>query len=291
MTVTLPHAERTGPAPRPPVPAAPHTPHATGGRALLTEIGAVLGRRLRRLRRSPGRAIGVILNPLVSMILLGYLFRDAITLPAGGDYIEYVFAGGAVQVGLACVGPTAVSMAMDLRGGLVDRFRSLPISRSAVPLGHTLADWLTGLAALAVTAVTGLLLGWRPHTGWLSVAAGFALIAVFIYAMLWLGVLLAMTLRSVETISVVAPFIVIVLPFLSSAFLSPQSMPALIRPLAEWNPVSAVIAACRELWGNPATTGPGLIGQHPLIVVLVTLSVVFATCVAVSLRRFHKAGS
>lgn len=82
---------------------------AGGPRTLLTETGAIVGRRLRRMRRAPGRSIGVVLNPLLSLIMLGYLFRDAITLPMGGDYVEYVFAGGAVQVGLACVGPTAVS--------------------------------------------------------------------------------------------------------------------------------------------------------------------------------------
>ncbi|QIB45648.1 ABC transporter permease [Streptomyces aureoverticillatus] len=272
--------------------AGPGLPAARSGpAAVLTEVLAVAGRRLRRLSRAPGRAIGVVLNPLVSLVLLGYLFRDAIMLPAGGEYTEYVFAGGAVQVGLACVGPTAVSIAMDLRGGLVDRFRSLPISRSAVPFGYTLADLLVGLAGLAVTAGAGLALGWRSHTGLLSTLAGFGIVALFLYAMLWLGVLLAMTLRSVETISVVAPFIVVVLPFLSSAFLAPQSMPGAVRPVAEWNPVSAVIASCRDLWGNPATTGGGFPGEHPLVVVALTLSVLFATCVVVSLRRFRTAGS
>jgi len=291
MTTTLPQA------PPPAAPGPGRAPVANplldgarpgGARTFGTEVLAVLGRRLRRLRRGPGRAIGVVLNPLVSMVLLGYLFRDAITLPAGGSYVEYVFAGGAVQVGLACVGPTAVSMAMDLQGGIIDRFRSLPISRSAVPLGHTGADFLVALAALAVTTGAGLLLGWRSHTGLLPTLAGFALVAVFTYVMLWLGVLLAMTLRSIETISVVAPFIVVVLPFLSSAFLAPQSMPGAIRPIAEWNPVSAVIAACRDLWGNPATTSPGFVGEHPLVVVAVTLSVLFAACLALSLRRFRK---
>ncbi|MFJ4435754.1 ABC transporter permease [Streptomyces sp. NPDC088923] len=291
MTTTLPAA----PTPQAPTPG--RAPAATplpdgarpgGFRAFTTEAFAVFGRRLTRLRRGPGRAIGIVLNPLVSMVLLGYLFRDAISLPAGGSYIEYVFAGGAVQVGLACVGPTAVSMAMDLRGGIVDRFRSLPISRSAVPFGHTAADFLTALVALAVTTGAGLLLGWRSHTGVLRTLAGFALVAAFTYVMLWLGVLLAITLRSIETISVVAPFIVIVLPFLSSAFLSPRSMPAAIRPLAEWNPVSAVIAACRDLWGNPATTGPGFVGDHPLVVAAVTSSALLTVCCAVSLRRFQR---
>ncbi|MEU6115234.1 ABC transporter permease [Streptomyces sp. NPDC047117] len=270
----------------------PHGTRAAGGpRALLTEVLAVTGRRLRHLRRAPGRVVGVALSPLVSMVMLGYLFRDAIQLPAGGSYGEYVFAGGAVQVALACVGPTAVSVALDLKGGLVDRFRSLPISRSSVLLGHTLADLLVGLLGLAVVTGAGLLLGWRSRTGLLPTLAAFGLIALFVYVMLWLGVLLATTLRNVETISVVTPFIVVVLPFLSNAFLAPESMPGPIRPLAEWNPVSAVIAACRDLWGNPAAAGGSFPTEHPLTVVAVTLGALFTACAVVSLRRYRTPGS
>ncbi|WP_329391701.1 ABC transporter permease (plasmid) [Streptomyces sp. NBC_01351] len=295
MTTTLPRPEADpDKTDKTAVAAATGTPRIAaagpaGWRTLLTETGAVLGRRLRRMRRAPGRSIGIVLNPMLSLIMLGYLFRYSIHLPQGGDYVEYVFAGGAVQVGLACVGPTAVSLALDMQGGLVDRFRSLPINRASIPLGHTAADWIVGMGGLGTTILIGLVLGWRSHTGILPTLAGFALIAVFIYAMLWLGVLLALTLRSVETISVVAPFIVVVLPFLSSAFLSPQTMPSALRPLAEWNPVTAVIASCRDLWGNPDTPSSGFAGTHPLVVVSVTLTVIFVTCTVVSLRRFRTA--
>ncbi|MEU8028920.1 ABC transporter permease [Streptomyces sp. NPDC049099] len=267
-------------------------PSAPGGlRSAFTEMFAVTGRRLLHLRRAPGRVLGVAMSPLVSMVMVGYLFRDAITLPAGGSYSEYVFAGGAVQVALACVGPTAVSVAMDLQGGLVDRFRSLPISRSAVLFAHTLADLLVGMLGLAVVTAAGLVLGWRPHTGVLPVLAGFALIVLLTYVMLWLGVAFAMTLGNVETISVVTPFIVIVLPFVSSAFLAPDTMPALVRPVAEWNPISAVIASCRDLWGNPATTSGSFPSEHPAVVIAVTLGVLFTLCFTVSLRRYRTAGS
>ncbi len=274
-------------------PGAPDTAGRAGsGPAMvLAEVFTVAGRRLKHLGRAPGRVIGVALSPLVSMIMIGYLFRDSIKLPAGGNYGEYVFAGGAVQVALACVGPAAVSVAMDLKGGLVDRFRSLPISRSAVLFGHTLADLLVGLLGLVVVTGAGLLLGWRTRTGVLPTLAAFGLVVLVIYVMLWVGVLFAMTLRNVETISVLTPFIVVVLPFLSNAFLSPQSMPGPIRPIAEWNPVSSAIAACRDLWGNPATTGGSFPAEHPLVVVGVTLGVLFALCCTTSLRRYSTAGS
>jgi ABC-type multidrug transport system permease subunit len=123
------------------------------------------------------------------------------------------------------------------------------------------------------------------------VLAGFALIAVFVYAMLWLGVLFALTLRNVETISVITPFVVIVLPFLSNAFLAPQNIPSLIRPVAEWNPVSAVIACCRRLWGNPAGTGGSYPAEHPWLVAGVSLGLLLALCSLVSLRRYRTAGA
>jgi ABC-2 type transport system permease protein len=287
---TLTAAANSGALPKPAMGAPPRPSRAWGSAATaLTEIGAVTARRLRHLRRAPGPAIGIVLNPLVYLVMLGYLFGEALALPEVADYADYIFAGCALQVGLSCVGPTAVAMAMDLDGGLVDRFRSLPIGRYAVPFGHSIADWLVGVAALGVTAGAGLLLGWRPHNGLPQALAAFGLLALFVYAMIWLGVLFALTLRNVETISVVAPFIVIVLPFFSSAYLAPESMPAPIRPVAEWNPVSAVTTACRELWGNPAPTGDGLLAEHPLPMAAVTLAVVFAACVAVSLRRFRTA--
>ncbi|MGA5867880.1 ABC transporter permease [Streptomyces cinereoruber] len=156
-------------------PASP--PAVTNGRPV-TETFALAGRRLRHLRRTPGRLVGIVLNPLVMLLAVGYLFKDAIVAPQGGDYQEYLMAGIAVQVGLAGIGPTAISIAMDLRAGLMDRFRSLSISRAAVLVAHALADLLVGLAILAVITLVGLAIGWRPHGDPLSVAAVFAVLLV-----------------------------------------------------------------------------------------------------------------
>ncbi|MCX2732062.1 ABC transporter permease [Saccharopolyspora sp. NFXS83] len=258
-----------------------------GPGAVLTEVAAVAGRRLRHLRRAPGRFIGITLNPLVSILVLGYLFQSSITIPGGGDYQEYLFAGAALQVGLAGVGPTAIAVASDRQGGLIDRFRSLPISRASVLFGHTCADFLVGLVGLVVVTAVGLLLGWRPHTGPLQVLAGFGLLAVFLYVMLWVGVLLGMVLHSLESIDSLAPLIAVVFPFLSNAFLSEQNLPGWLVPVAAWNPISAVATACRQLWGNPVTTGTGFPSEHPGIVVLVTLAVLFAVTTWISLRRYR----
>jgi ABC-2 type transport system permease protein len=261
-----------------------------GPAAVGVEILAVAGRRLRHLMRAPTRVMGVALGPLVSIVMLGYLFQNSITLPSGGSYTEYLFAGAAIQVGLAGVGPTAIAVATDLRSGLIARFRTLPIARSAVLLGHTLADLVVGIVSLAIVTGVGLLIGWRPHAGALAILGGFAVIAAFIFVMLWVGVLFAMLMRNVESISAVSPFVVIVLPFLSNAFLVPQNMPALIRPVAEWNPVSAVTTVCRRLWGNTAVDA-SLSTAHANLVIVVSFTVIFIGCLAVSLRRFRTAGA
>ncbi|MEU7134379.1 ABC transporter permease [Streptomyces sp. NPDC046261] len=256
---------------------------------LLVESLAVAGRRLRRLRRGPGRLIGLVMNPLVSMIVLGYLFQGSLSISGQGSYQEYIFAGVAAQAGLAGIGPTAVAVAADRRGGLVDRFRSLPITRSAVLVGHTLGDLVVGLIGLAVVTAFGLGFGWRPHGGALAVLAGFAVLAAFMYAMLWVGVMLGMFSRNLETINVFAGLVTVLFTFLSNAFQSVDRLPGWLRPVAEWNPVSAVVTAVRELWGNPVAGAGGFPAQHAWLAIALSLGVVFLLTVPLSLRRYRSA--
>lgn len=258
----------------------------TGG-----EMLALAGRRLRHLRRAPGRLVGVIMNPLVTMIAVGYLFKDSIVVPGTGSYPDYLMAGAAAQVALASVGPTAIAVALDLRGGLVDRFRSLPISRPAVLVGHTLADLVMSLVGLVVVLAVGLLLGWRAHTGVGPLLAGVGVLAAFSFVMLWVGVLLGMVLRNAETIDSVGGLVVVLFSFLSSAFLSVNRYPAWLRPVAEWNPVSSVTNQVRLLWGDPVAADPGYAGRQPGTVVAIALCVVLAATAAISFRRYRTAAA
>lgn len=262
----------------------PTGPAVTGG-----EILSLAGRRLRHLRRAPGRLVGVIMNPLVTMIAMGYLFKNSIVVPGGGPYPEYLMAGAAAQVALASVGPTAISVAMDLKGGLVDRFRSLPISRIAVLIGHTFADLVLSLLALVVVLAVGLGLGWRVHTGVLGLLAGFGVLAAFIYVMLWVGVLVGLLCRNPETIDSVGALVVVLFSFLSSAFLAVSQYPGWLRPIAAWNPVSSVTNQVRLLWGNPVATGSGFTGHQPGLVVLISLFAVLLVTTLASFRRYRAA--
>ncbi|CCH30552.1 ABC transporter permease [Actinosynnema sp. NPDC047251] len=257
--------------------------------APVTEVLAIAGRRMRRLRRNPGRLVGITLNPLITMIALGYLFSNAIQIPGSNNYIEFIFAGVVMQVGLASVGPTAIAVALDVQGGLVDRFRSLPITRSAVLIGHTLADLAISLIGLAIVVAFGVLFGWRSHTGILPTLAGFALVAVFIFTVLWVGVLLGMASKNLETIESVGGLVAVVFSFLSNGFLSVDKLPGWIQPIAQYNPVSSVISACRELWGNQAAGPANPVGGNNYLMIIVSLGVLFLVTSYLSVRRYRNA--
>ncbi|WFB86090.1 MULTISPECIES: ABC transporter permease [Streptomyces] len=253
----------------------------------VTEIVVLAGRRLRHLGRAPGRLVGVALNPLVMLLAVGYLFKNAIDVPQGERYQDYLMAGIAMQVGLACIGPTAVSVALDLRTGLMDRFRSLPVSRPAVLVAHALGDWLIGLGVLALIALAGLGIGWRPQGDPLSIAAGFAVAAGFVMVAVWVGIVLGVLVRNAESIDSVGALVLVLCTFLSNAVFPARSMPGWLRPVVEWNPVSAFADSCRRLWGTPAQTGTGFPAEHPYLTATVWGAVLLAGALWIGLRRFR----
>ncbi|MCS7483560.1 ABC transporter permease [Umezawaea endophytica] len=256
---------------------------------VLGDTTALIGRHLLHLRRMPTRILSVTLTPITMVLVLGYMLNKAISVQ-GGDYLDYMMAGVGAQVALACVGSIAIGTATSLRNGLVDRFRSLPTSRVAILVAHTVSD--LGLAAIGISiaSVVGVLLGWRPDTGALSIAAGFALLLLFTYVMLWFGVLLGLSIRSPEALGAFSGLVLVCGSFLSNAFVPLDDLPMWLRVLAEWNPISAVSSACRELWGGPASASTGsVVSEHPLATALVMLTVITAVTVPLSCRAYHTA--
>ncbi|MEV6399591.1 ABC transporter permease [Streptomyces sp. NPDC051907] len=254
-----------------------------------SDVLALTGRHLRHLRRTPEKIIGVALTPVAMVVILGYLFATVVEVKnSGGQYREYIMAGVFAQVGLSCIGITAIGVAGDLGKGLIDRFRSLPMGRATVLVGHTLADLVTAAMSILVVALTGLLVGWRVHGTFGETVAGFALLLAFAYAMLWVGALLGMVMRNLEAINGIAALLLVLFSFLSSSFMPLSGLPAWLRTVAEWNPVSAVSEACRQLWGNtePVASGSYPV-EHPVIVSLITLSVLIAVLVPLSLRVYR----
>ena len=217
----------------------------------LNDVWVLTKRSIARIRREPETLSEVTIQPVMFVLMFAYVFGGAIAIPGGGNYHEYLI-GGMLGMGLAQTAPgTAVAVVSDMSTGLIDRFRSLPMSRAAVLTARTIADLLTQVIGAAVVAGVGLAIGWRVHTGPVDVIEAFALALLFGYAFTWAGVCLGMVLRSPEAAQQSGFVIFLPLTFISSAFVPTQGMPGWLQPVAEWNPMSSLAAACRELFGNP----------------------------------------
>jgi ABC-2 type transport system permease protein len=245
-------------------------------------------RSVARIAREPETLMDVTVQPLMFVLLFAYVFGGAIGLPGGGSYDEYLI-GGMFGMGIAGSAPgTAVALVADMKEGIIDRFRSLPMSRAAVLLGRTTADLLTQVIGGLVIAVAGLAVGWRIHTGPADALAAFGLALLFGYAFTWAGVCLGMVLRSVEAAQQLGFILFLPLTFVSNAFVPTQGMPAWLRVVADWNPFSAVAAACRQLFGNPNPSAlvQAWPMQHPELATLLWSVVALVVFVPLAVRMY-----
>jgi ABC-2 type transport system permease protein len=230
----------------------------------------VLARRsVARIAREPEQLLDVTIQPVIFVLLFTYVFGSAIHLAGGGSYHQFLISG---MFGMTMAGTapgTAVGMTTDMSTGLIDRFRALPISRAAVLAGRTMSDLATQVLGIVVLAATGLAVGWRIEHGIgdALLAAGLALL--FAFAMTWVGACAGMLLRSPETAQAMGFIFFLPLSFVSNAFVPTQGMPAWLRDFANWNPMSAVAAACRNLFGGNVPTPDAWPMQHPELAVLI----------------------
>ena len=221
-------------------------------------------RNLKRVPRIPELAIFAILQSIMFVLLFAYVFGGAIPLPGGGSYREYLMPGIFVQtLGFASI-TTAIAVTDDMAKGLIDRFRSLPMARSAVLSGRTVSDVIYNAGILVVLMLSGLVVGWRVNNGLVDFLLAVALLLFFTYAMAWIGVLIGLLVPSVEVGQQLGFLIIFPLTFLSNAFVPVSTLPSWLQPIAEWNPFSALTAATRELFGNPNPFTSGFPGEHPI---------------------------
>jgi ABC transporter DrrB family efflux protein len=209
------------------------------------------GRGVARIIREPSQLLDVTIQPVIFVLLFVYVFGSAIRLPSGDNYHEYLIGG---MFGMTLIGTaqgTAVGVSADMATGLIDRFRSLPIARSAVLAGRVVTDLLTQVIATAVLVIAGLAVGWGIHNGVGDALAAFGLCLLLAFAMTWVGACAGMLLKNPEAAQAIVFIFFLPLMFVSNTFVPTQGMPAWLRVVAEWNPVSAVASACRDLFGNP----------------------------------------
>ena len=221
-------------------------------RRLVTDTVVITERNLVRLTRAPDLVTAFTIQPVMFLLLFVYVFGGAIVTP-GYDYVDFLLPGIIVQ-NIAFGGfVTALGLNEDLKKGLIDRFRSLPMARSAVLGGRTLSDVFTNSVSVAVLLATGLLIGFSFDASPVEIVTGFVLLLVFGYAFSWVFALLGIMVSSPEAANSLGFLVVFPLTFISSAFVPVESMPGALQWFAEINPFTIVVDAMRALWiGAPA---------------------------------------
>lgn len=260
----------------------------TGVQQAVRDGLVMAGRNLRRVPRIPELAIFAIIQSIVFVLLFAFVFGGAIPLPGGGSYREFLMPGIFVQTVFFASVTTAVGMTDDVNKGLLDRFRSLPMARSAVLSGRALADLVYNAGILLVLMVSGFAVGWRVHTGILEFLAGTGLLLMVTFSMSWIGVWIGLKVPTVEVANQVGFTFIFPLTFLSNIFVPPETLPSWLQPVAAWNPCSALTAATRELWGNPNPyIADGFPAEHPILLTVGWTVVLLALFAPLGVRSYR----
>jgi ABC-2 type transport system permease protein len=259
-----------------------------GVRQAVADGLVITWRNLKRVPRIPELAIFAILQSIIFVLLFSFVFGGAIQLPDGGSYREFLLPGIFAQTVAFASVTTAIGMCDDLNKGIIDRFRSLPMARSAVLSGRTLSDVVYNAGILVVLMLSGLAVGWRVHSSIGEFLAGVGLLLLFTYVMSWVGVFMGLSVPTVEVANQVGFTVVFPLTFLSNVFVPPQTLPGWLRPIAEWNPVSALTAAIRQLWGNPNPfAATGFPAEHPILLTLIWVAILVAVFAPLGVWRYR----
>jgi ABC-2 type transport system permease protein len=253
-----------------------------------TDGAAAAERRLTMLRHDPS-AIALTLGvPVVLVVIFGYIFGSAIAVPGGGNYRAFLIPGLFAMIAVNVV-PSMITMARDSSKGVVDRFKSLPIARVAVPFGQAASTTIYGLGSFVLMGLCGLAVGWRIERGAGYALAALALVAGFQFAASWAGMYLGLVIGNEETASQ-ASILTFPVTSLSNLFVPTSGMPAWLRAIADWNPVSALAAALRELFGNPAAPANGTWPlEHPVLASVGWLVLLLAIFVPLCAARYARA--
>ena len=226
------------------------------------------------------------------VLLFRYVFGGSIQTGQPGGYVQLLMPGIFVQTVAFTLAGTASGLAEDMKKGLIDRFRSLPISQSALVVGRTLGDSLLNIVVLSAMGITGLIVGWRPSSGVAKVLLGFLFLLGFGYALSWIGAYVGLSAKDFRVVQNVSFLVTFPLTFLSNAFAPTTGMPRALQYFAEWNPVSTMVAACRELFGLQnqfGATAGSFPSEHPLVTSLFYMVLIMAIFVPLSLRKYRKA--
>ena len=256
----------------------------------INDISIITRRQLLLLTRVPEVLIFSTIQPVMFVLLFRFVFGGSISTGQPGGYVQLLMPGIFVQTVAFTLAGTASGLAEDMKKGLIDRFRSLPISQSALVIGRTLGDSLLKIVVLTVMGIAGYVVGWRPSAGLGNVALGFLFLLFFGYALSWVGVLVGLSASDARVVQNVSFIVTFPLTFLSNAFAPTTGMPRILQYFAEWNPVSTMVAACRQLFGLKnqfGATAGSFPSEHPLTTSLIYMVIIMLIFIPFSLRKYR----
>ena len=255
----------------------------------ITDALVITKRQLLQLSRVPEVLIFSTIQPVMFVLLFRYVFGGSISTDQPGGYVQLLMPGIFVQTVAFTLAATASGLAEDMGKGLIDRFRSLPISRSAVVFGRTLGDSLLNIVVLTVMGIAGYVVGWRPTGGLLNTALASLFLLAFGYALSWTGIFVGLIARDARVVQNISFLVTFPLTFLSNAFAPTTGMPRPLQYFAEWNPVSTMVAACRDLFGLEnqfGATAGSFPSEHPLVTSIFYMFLIMAIFVPLSVRKY-----
>ena len=254
----------------------------------ITQAGILTTRHLQHWARQPATPIFGLAFSIMLLLVFALLFGGAMRVPGvDGGYVGFLLPGMLTLAMMFGVEATMSAITLDSKKGITDRFRSMPISSGAVALGRSGADMLTSIVELAVLIVGGLLIGWRIESGPLGALAAIGLLLWLRFALLWVGIFLGLTLRS-EGATTAVQVLVWPLGFASNVFVAPETMPAWLGAIAQWNPISATATAARELFGNPTGITAGWLADAAIPLAIAWPALLLAVFVPLSARAFRR---
>lgn len=257
-----------------------------------TDSVTIAKRNVIKIKRVPDVLIFSTLSPIMFVLLFAYIFGSAIQVPGmSGGYREFLIAGIFAQSVVFGATFTGLGLAEDMQKGIIDRFRSLPMAPSAVLVGRTISDVVINVVSLVVMSLTGYVVGWRIRGSWLDAVLAFVLLLLFAYAISWIMAVVGLLVRAPEVFNNASFMVIFPLTFLANTFVPLENLPTALRVFAEWNPVSAVTQATRDLFGNTSPMAPKSDAwsmQHPVATTLAWVVIILLVFIPLALRQYKR---
>lgn len=257
----------------------------------------VAKRNLIKIKRVPELLVFTTMSPIMFILLFAFVFGGAIDQAGGGaGYREFLMAGIFAQTVVFGATITGAGLAEDVKSGIIDRFRSLPMSPGAVLAGRTFSDVVNNVIVLVVMSLTGLVVGWRIHTDVVQATLAYVLLLVFAYSISWIMAWIGMLVPSPEVVNQASFLVIFPLTFVANTFVPLKGLPGPLKFVAEWNPVSSVTQAARDLFGNqdPQGLATGDVSwalQHPEVYTLLWSAVILAIFIPLANAQYRTATS